>query len=366
MFISGNKDYAPVAIPTLNRKTHLERCINSLRACKEAKFTDLYISVDYPPTEYYQEGYNQLVLYLKNGVTGFRNVYVFYQEKNLGVFDNKYFIFDKVFEEYDRIIFTEDDNEVSLNFLDYMNQSLAFIKGNNRVANVSGYTSLTKYFEKSNNIAFIQKSSAWGVAYYKDSWKMIKGHITKDYFENIIMSKALSSKLLSKDPERFTYLVQAMYNDCDVLYMSDKKTIAVLDVSISIYLLMEDLFQLQPIVSKVRCWGNDGSGVNCPVNEAVAMEEIDLSEDFSIHYEASDNCYKDNARQLYRESSNMEKRIIKRYVFFAALYRIFGKKVSLPIYKIHHFFLRKWERSKLLISIKQYIKTNILHLSTNQ
>ena len=360
MTVSEDKDYAPIAIPTLNRKSHLERCINSLKACKEAEFTDLYISVDYPPNDYYKEGYDQLVRFLRSGITGFKNVYIFYQEKNLGVFDNKYFIFDRVFEKNDRVIFTEDDNEVSLNFLEYMNKCLVFIKDNSRIANVSGYTSLTKYFEKSNNIALIQKSSAWGVAYYKDSWEKIRGHITKSYFTDILMSKALSDKLLLKDPERFTYLVRTMYDDCDVLYMPDKKTIAVLDVSISIYLLMEDLFQLQPVVSKVRCWGNDGSGVNCPVNEAVAMEAIDLSEEFSIIYEASDNCYKENARQLYMESNDMEKRIINRYLFFAALYRTFGKKASLPIYRIHHFFLRRWERSESLKKMKHFIKKSIL------
>ena len=49
--IIENKVYAPVCIPTCNRYNKLKKCIESLIANKEAKKTELYISVDYPPEE---------------------------------------------------------------------------------------------------------------------------------------------------------------------------------------------------------------------------------------------------------------------------------------------------------------------------
>ncbi len=52
--------YAPVAIPTLNRIDHLKRCISSLAKNEYAKYTNIYISVDYPPNEKYLDGYNEI------------------------------------------------------------------------------------------------------------------------------------------------------------------------------------------------------------------------------------------------------------------------------------------------------------------
>ena len=49
---------APVLIPTCNRIHHLKRCVESIARNKLAKETELYISVDYPPSEKYQDGYS--------------------------------------------------------------------------------------------------------------------------------------------------------------------------------------------------------------------------------------------------------------------------------------------------------------------
>ena len=75
------KKCAPVLIPTLNRKEHLERCINSLLRNSMAKETEVYISIDFPPTEKYESGYNEVVEYLKREIDGFKKVNLFFQTK---------------------------------------------------------------------------------------------------------------------------------------------------------------------------------------------------------------------------------------------------------------------------------------------
>lgn len=62
--------YAPVIIPTCNRIEHLKKCINSLASNEFAKFTEIYISVDFPPSEKYEKGYNEVINYLKGGIGG--------------------------------------------------------------------------------------------------------------------------------------------------------------------------------------------------------------------------------------------------------------------------------------------------------
>ena len=101
--------YAPVIILTLNRYEHLKRCISSLQKNGWAKYTPLYISVDFPPASKYEEGYQKICEYLKSGIDGFASVTVFYQRNNLGAYKNELFLIDEVRKQYDRYIFTEDE-----------------------------------------------------------------------------------------------------------------------------------------------------------------------------------------------------------------------------------------------------------------
>ena len=52
--------YAPVMIITFNRPQHLKRCIESLQRNEYAKYTELYISVDYPRTEDCKEDWQKV------------------------------------------------------------------------------------------------------------------------------------------------------------------------------------------------------------------------------------------------------------------------------------------------------------------
>ena len=45
--------YAPVLIPTLNRYEHLKQCLESLSKCSLAEHTEVYIALDFPPSEKY-------------------------------------------------------------------------------------------------------------------------------------------------------------------------------------------------------------------------------------------------------------------------------------------------------------------------
>ena len=43
--------YAPVLIPTLCRADHFIRCLESLKKNTWAKYTEVYVAVDYPAKE---------------------------------------------------------------------------------------------------------------------------------------------------------------------------------------------------------------------------------------------------------------------------------------------------------------------------
>ena len=58
------KQYAPVWIPTLNRFEHFKRCLESLERCTGADKTDVYVGLDYPPSDKYVEGWKKIDAYL--------------------------------------------------------------------------------------------------------------------------------------------------------------------------------------------------------------------------------------------------------------------------------------------------------------
>ena len=61
------KQYAPVVIPTLNRYKHFKACLESLEKCKYADKTNVYVSLDFPPSDKYKEGWLKISEYLSEG-----------------------------------------------------------------------------------------------------------------------------------------------------------------------------------------------------------------------------------------------------------------------------------------------------------
>ena len=75
--------YAPVIIPTLCRFEHFKRCVESLKRCTGAEYTDVYVGVDYPSQESHWEGYQKICNYVSE-VTGFRSFNVILRDRNFG------------------------------------------------------------------------------------------------------------------------------------------------------------------------------------------------------------------------------------------------------------------------------------------
>lgn len=151
--------YAPVAIVTLDRFDCLERTIKALGGCKGADMTDVYISVDFPPSEKYEAGYKKVCHYLDSirGNHPFGSLNLYFHKVNLGPFENFVWISRLVLSEHDSLIPMEDDNEVAPSFLDFCNKALRFFEGRNDVVAINpsdyvwcgdGYTPPLRVIEK--------------------------------------------------------------------------------------------------------------------------------------------------------------------------------------------------------------------------
>ena len=307
--------YAPVIIPTLNRYEHLKQCVDSLSACHNADQTEVYISVDYPPSDKYKGGYDRICEYLDNTTFRFKKLHIIYQTKNLGVIDNGYkkysnsfFLRDLVMEKYDRWIFSEDDNVFAPGFLDFMNESLERFKDDKSVFSVCGYRFYYNLKFKDNNF-FRQNAdfNAWGYGFWKSKFNDVKDLDVK-YLRNILFNPLKVIKIWRVSNMQITHLSG----------FSRKAYFKKGDNFFTLYMIDHGMTQIMPAKSLVRNIGWDDSGIHCvgfqdDVINRHLTQEIDDTPFFEGLRGSGWECYDDNMKVIRDED-------FQRCTFYEALY----------------------------------------------
>ncbi len=245
--------FAPVLIPTLNRYEHFRRCVESLSRCTHADKTELVIGLDYPPSEKYIEGWEKICSYVST-ISGFAQVTILKREYNYGVQENVYDIRKYASKKYDRFIMTEDDNEFSPNFLDYINQGLEIYKDNPQVYAICGYNYPIDMSSYKYNYYFSHEFAAWGYgSWFEKQEKVFKIIQSPKYVIDFYKSYPLS-----------VYLK----NNFKLMSLATRIGDGFLgDVYLTSYLHSRKAYSVFPKISKVRNWGHDGTGINCGTME---------------------------------------------------------------------------------------------------
>ncbi len=279
--------YAPVIICTLNRYEHFKRCIESLENNPWAKYTEIFISVDYPPEEKYVEGHDKIVDYLNSRKFKFKEVHLYVQEENLGTLPNYLFLQETVFEQYDRLISLEDDIEVSPNYLEFMDKSLEYGKSDEKVFCVCGFSDLIKKPATMNGTAFKLCCYQWGVGIYKEKWLQMEESLTREWINSIVLDKRRMFKLFCESPQTFYFFLVGYIINKDKVFFMDEERVNPIDITILIYMIMNNMYSILPTKSKVRNWGYDGTGQNCGLNENMLpqKQELDMEQEFEFRLE---------------------------------------------------------------------------------
>lgn len=277
----GNNVYAPVLIATLNRYEHFKRCLESLERCTWAEHTDVYVALDYPPSEKYVAGWKKLDAFLqeKEKRNGFKSLVVRRRDHNLGVGHNKSNMTElcqEIRKVYDYFITSEDDNEFSPNFLVYMNKALMRFDGDERVHCVCGYNRRVNMPTGFNGNCYLANDFvAWGVGYWSDKKKNVD-YCTFEGLKGILRDKDKYSLLRKKSPESIKNIVTML-----------KLRKLHGDVQINVYETLEDKYSLMPTLSKVRNHGNDGTGLHSKTmvedfDKYFSEQPIDEATDFEF------------------------------------------------------------------------------------
>lgn len=266
----NNFQYAPVIIPTLNRYEHFKRCLESLEKCTGADKTEVYVGLDYPPSEKYVEGWKKIDVYLgeKEKDNGFLNLIVKRRDHNLGIGGNCS-NFKTLLKELptgsECFISTEDDNEFSPCFLDFMNKALEKYKDNPKVYSVCGYTQ-PEYQVKGKDVIFIYDNSAWGLG----RWMNREVPDVK-YVSTHLKSFGTVFKVWRKYPALINSMLTMV-----------QRNVRYGDAMYTLKCICEERYQVRPSFSLVRNTGDDGSGQHTGKSGRFSTQKISDEKQFFL------------------------------------------------------------------------------------
>lgn len=292
--------YAPVLVPTLNRYEHLKRLIESLQKNKWAEFTELYIGVDFPPSEKYREGYEKICDYLAGEISGFKRINVYYHHDNLGTQDNIMFLINEISKSYDRYIFTEDDNEFSKNFLEYIDKGLEKFQSDERIIGICGHAFHVDWdLNEESLLKMGYAYDAWGIGRWIEKDTKMFSEVTLPYLKELLCHIGRAWHLYRVSPLLFYCCVETVVLQRGVMYDAHG-AFQLIDMAVTIYMIDFGYYTINPVVSKVRNWGDDGSGIHGGSENTGRNQPLDSQDGFDFE---TSSIY-DDALEIKRKMPN--------------------------------------------------------------
>lgn len=327
--------YAPIIIPTLNRDEHLKRLLDSLALNGWAIYTDVYIAVDYPPSDKYVEGYHRVCDLLDHfdGST-FNSFNVVKRDFNLGVGVNGHELIEALIKpRYDRWIYSEDDLEFSPNFIEYMDKCLDRFADDDGVYSVCGYSYPLNWNLSEGSTVFMTQAtySAWGTGQWRDKHQEGRDAIVHQHYLFSNADRAFKSGIVDAmiPGRKSEYVSYVMLGACE------REMETATDMAFGPYLLLSDKKVIVPAVSKVRNLGFDGSGVNCSSIDSFtgkhsldydySSQPIDQSATFELSIDESPDHIAANHR-LIGNYLYVSPRLQLSEFIGLLLYKVFGLK----------------------------------------
>lgn len=322
--------YYPVIIPTLNRYEHLKDCVESLAKNTYANETELVIGLDYPPSEKYMEGWQQIKEYIPT-ISGFKKLTVIEHKENLGPIGNTYFLQNYVLEHYDAYIYTEDDNVFSPCFLDFMNKGLEKYRMDENVIAVCAYLENERWqIHTGTNtvIKLVGDYPAWGIGCWKD-----KGNEAR---ENL---KSGCRRFFCDNRKRLLKMFGFWGQLNHIIFWLDNPLLDYpCDFTISAYTIVYKKMVVCSAIPLVKNMGYDGSGENCGTLDDNYLAERQITDDkiFNLVDHLTDKDIKYTklkyAKELQKKDLSAREKSFTIFLFFC--YLILGYDITEKIRKL--------------------------------
>lgn len=254
-------EYSPILITVYNRVNHFKKCIESLKKCHLSTQSHLFIAIDAPFQNSDIKANNQIIEYSKS-ILEFKEITLFIRKKNLGTRKNIDLARNDIFQQYDRLIFSEDDNIFSPNFLILMNRSLDIYEKRDDIFSISGYQYPIRIPKQYVYDVYLwQGLSAWGFGIWKKKWEKMDFTIQK---VNYWLKDKNHLKKLDKVSQHYRYALNTM----------QKKNRINGDGFISNYLIENNMYSVFPTKTLVINNGHDGMGNNKFISKKFSKQKI--------------------------------------------------------------------------------------------
>jgi len=242
---------SPIVFFVYNRPNLTFKTLSALKKNKLAKYSKIIFFVDKPKNEKDVRLNNQVIRIIKKE-KNFKSKKIIFRKKNYGLAKNFIDGMNQTFKKYDRAIILEDDNLVSSNFLEFMNNSLEIYKDNKKVSCIYAYFPKTRYDLPETFFLRGSWTLTWGTAFWKRSWKLFESDANK------LFNKIKYKNLI----KRFNF--DNSFDWFSMLERCKNKQNQSWSVRWYASTFLKNTFTLFPKRSLCKNIGMDGSGVNTP------------------------------------------------------------------------------------------------------
>lgn len=166
------KKLAPIVLFAYSRPLHTQQTVKALQKNELAGRSELFIYSDGGKDEESWQKVNEVREYLKT-ISGFKNITIIEQEKNLGLADSIIGGVTNVVNKYGKIIVLEDDIVTSPYFLRFMNDALDFYENEEKIWHISGWNYPVEN-ASTEDVFFWRVMNCYGWSTWANRWEYYK------------------------------------------------------------------------------------------------------------------------------------------------------------------------------------------------
>ena len=242
-------DKTIIAVFCYKRATKLKTAMEALLKNPECADMDVIFFCDGARAEKDLPGVTATREYI-NSLTGFRNIYKQFREKNLSTGPNFEQGIRYLCENYDQFIVIEDDLVVSPNYIRYMLDALKFYRDEKSIFTISGYAFPLNVGDYEYDTVIHERFSCYGWA----SWS--------NRVQNVIWDHEQLEKIRRTSPRFKSRLDREGMDLYRILKKQLNGTISTWDIQMQVHVVENKLKVVYPVLSKASNIGFDNESTN--------------------------------------------------------------------------------------------------------
>lgn len=259
-----NTTFAPVVVFAYNRPLHLQRTLDALAACRLAAQSEVHVFADGPKKPAAAAAVAEVrdVLAREAGAGRFAAFHVHASDVNLGLANSIIRGVGQVIAKHDRVIVLEDDLLVSADFLEFMNDCLAFYQDDPSVGAVTGFCPLQTMPEGcADDVFLVYRNSSQGWGTWGRVWNAVDWSASET--ARLAQDWSLRKAFNREGNDRYDRLRRQLAGRIDSW-----------SIRFGLALFLRGQGTIYPAVNRIANIGYDGSGIHSgtgtPKNERIA------------------------------------------------------------------------------------------------